>query len=863
MAELTPMMRQYLELKEANPDTLLFFRLGDFYEMFFEDAITASRELELTLTGRDCGLEERAPMCGVPWHAVDGYIARLIARGYKVAIAEQTEDPAKTKTLVKRDVVRIVTPGTYSEDLAQKHLENRFVAAVYLTGKRAGIAFCDISTGELFARAFPEGAEALAAFLSAQQPSEVISNDEETLKTLFKGYVSSVRKEGFAIKRARAAINEQFSVNSPEAIGISSRDELIICPVGGLLAYINDTQKISLKHITTVTILHKDQFMPLPNNTRRSLELVEGLRGKTGRGTLLYELDKTKTAMGARLLRSWVEKPLINKQQIEARLDCVEALYRDPMKLEETAHLLGEVYDLERLLSKLSYRTLNPRDCLALLRSLQKAPEAQKILEGLKQEGFLEIRRLLSPQEELTGLLARAISPDAPVLLSDGGAIREGYSRELDEARLAARDGRKWISDLEAREKEATGIKNLRVQYNRVFGYYIEVTKSYYNLVPEHYIRRQTLANSERYTTEELNDLERRALTAQEESARLESELYNDVLDQLLGHIAPLKDLALGYKSLDALQSLARVAMEKHYVRPSINEEGRLSILDGRHPVVESALPEGGFVPNDTQMNRDERVMIVTGPNMAGKSTYMRQVALIAIMAHLGSFVPAQEADIPLIDNVYTRIGAQDDLASGQSTFMVEMTELSQILRGATSRSLVVLDEVGRGTGTLDGLSIAWAAVEYLANPEKSGALTLFATHYHELSGMEGSLPGVVNLSVLTKELGDEVIFLHKIKRGGADKSFGVYVARMAGVPRSVVSRAREILARLEASNITNDTIGQNILEKKTKKNEQMQLTDYARVEFVQEVANLDVLQMSPMDALNHLFLLKEKARKL
>ncbi len=863
MAELTPMMRQYLELKEANPDTLLFFRLGDFYEMFFEDAVTASRELELTLTGRDCGLEERAPMCGVPWHAVDAYIARLIARGYKVAIAEQTEDPAKTKTLVKRDVVRIITPGTYSEDLAHKHLENRFVAAAYFAGKKAGLAFCDVSTGELFVRAFPEGPEALGAFLQSQQPSEVISNDEERLRELFSGFISTVRKEGFALKRAQSAIFEQFQIKNTEAIGLNPKDDLLICPVGGLLAYINDTQKISLKHITGVSVLHKDQFMPLPNNTKRSLELVEGLKGKSGKGTLLYELDKTKTAMGARLLRSWVEKPLIDEAQIEARLNCVEALYQNPLTLEEVGQLLNEVYDLERLLSKLSYRTLNPRDCLALLRSLQKAPEAQDILKDLTQDGFDEIRRLLSPQAELTDLLLRAISPDAPVLLSDGGAIREGYSQDLDEARLAARDGRKWISDLESREREETGIKNLKVQYNRVFGYYIEVTKSNYAMVPERYIRRQTLANAERYTTEELNDLERRALSAQEETARLENELYTAVLEHLDEHITALKDLALGYKSLDALQSLARVAMEKRYVRPKINQEGILDIQEGRHPVVESALPEGGFVPNDTQMNRDERVMIVTGPNMAGKSTYMRQTALIAIMAHLGSFVPAMEADIPLLDNVFTRIGAQDDLASGQSTFMVEMTELSQILRGATKNSLVVLDEVGRGTGTLDGLSIAWAAVEYLANPEKSGALTLFATHYHELSGMEGSLPGVVNLSVLTREMGDEVIFLHKIKRGGADKSFGVYVARMAGVPRSVVSRAREILARLEASNITNDTIGQNILEKKAKKNEQMQLGDYARVEFLQELANLDVLQMSPMEALNHLFLLKEKARKL
>ena len=863
MAELTPMMRQYLELKEANPEALLFFRLGDFYEMFFEDAVLASRELELTLTGRDCGMEERAPMCGVPWHAVDSYIARLISRGYKVAIAEQTEDPGKTRTLVKRDIVRIITPGTYADAASLSQKENRFIAAVYFSGKKAGIALCDVSTGEFFVRAFPEGEEAAAAYLLSQAPFEALSNEPERLKNLFPGYLSAIRPEHFQPRRALDSLKAQFGAASAEALGIGKKDELLICPAGALLAYLKDTQKVELKHINRVQVLRGDDTMPLPLAAKRSLELVEGLKGKAGKGTLLYELDRTKTAMGARLLRSWVERPLTGIIRINARLDCVEALFENALLLEEVSALLHEVYDLERLLSKLSYRTLNPRDCLALLRSLKKAPPAQNLLADLPQQGFAHLRELLLPQEGLAELLESAVSPDAPVLLSDGGVLREGFDPQLDEARLAARDGRKWISDLEAREREASGIKNLKVQYNRVFGYYIEVTKSNYASVPARYIRRQTLANAERYTTEELNELERKALGAQEEAARLENELYNGIIDTLFLHMEALQNLALGFKTLDALQSLAYAARDNRYVRPGINEEGRLMIREGRHPVVERSLPEGGFVPNDTSMDFLERVLIVTGPNMAGKSTYMRQTALIALMAHMGSFVPAQFADIPLMDNVFTRIGAQDDLAAGQSTFMVEMTELSQILRNATPRSLVVLDEVGRGTGTLDGLSIAWAAVEYLASPEKSGAMTLFATHYHELSEMEGTLPGVVNLSVLTREMGDEVIFLHKIKRGGADKSFGVYVARMAGVPRAVVSRAREILARLEASNITGDAIGKNILEKKAKKNEQMALGEYARAELVQELANLDVLQMSPMDALNHLFLLKEKARKL
>ncbi len=863
MAELTPMMRQYLELKETYKDALLFFRLGDFYEMFFDDAVTASRELELTLTGRDCGLTERAPMCGVPWHAVDGYIQRLIARGFKVAIAEQTEEPGKGKTLVKRDIVRVITPGTYTDTTLTSQKENRFVASVYFANKKAGVALCDVSTGEFYARAFPDGDEALAAFLLARSPSEAISNQPERLKEIYTGYISQVREEGFQKKRALDEIKAQFGVQSPEALGLPRNDELHVCPAGALLNYLNDTQKVALKHITTLTILRGEDVMPLSSATRRSLELTQLQRGKGGKGTLLHELDYTRTAMGGRLLRDWVERPLTSLDAIGQRLDCVEAFYKDLMLLEEAGQLLQQVYDLERLLSKLSYRTLGPRDGLALLRTLEQAPKAQNLLKDLPQAGFETLRRQLAPQEELARLLGDALSPDAPVLLSDGGVIREGYNKALDEARLAARDGRRWISDLEAREREATGIKNLKVQYNRVFGYYIEVTRSNYSLVPAHYIRRQTMANAERFTTEELNDLERRALGAQEEMARLESQLYNALVDELFAHIRPLQNLAQGFKALDALQSLARAAREKRYTRPEINTDSRMEILQGRHPVVESALPEGGFVPNDTGMTEDERVLIVTGPNMAGKSTYMRQTALICLMAHMGSFVPADKADIPLLDNVFTRIGAQDDLAAGQSTFMVEMSELSAILRGATKHSLVVLDEVGRGTGTLDGLSIAWAAVEFLADPEKSGALTLFATHYHELSGMEGALAGVVNLSVLTKELGDEVIFLHKIVRGSADKSFGVYVARMAGVPRSVVSRAREILARLEANDITQDTIGKNILEKKSKKNEQMALGEYARAEFVQEMAALDVLQMSPMDALNTLFVLKEKARKL
>ena len=863
MAELTPMMRQYLALKEENPDALLFFRLGDFYELFFEDAKTASRELELTLTGRDCGLAERAPMCGVPWHAADGYIARLIARGYKVAIAEQTEDPAQTKTLVRREVVRIVTPGTLADpgSLAQK--ENHFIASAYLTARQAGAALCDVTTGEFFVQALPEGEVALASFLALHAPKEVICNEPERLRALFQGYVSQVRPEIFRPQRAKEALLAHFEAASPQALGLESGETLAIAPAGALIRYLGDTQKVALKHIARLQRLSRGDAMPLSANTLKSLEISSVLRGQH-HGHVLGVLDKTRTAMGGRLLKTWVEAPLTDKARIEARLDCVQALHDDLIKLEEVGALLARVYDMERLLSKLSYGSLGPRDCLALLRSLEAAPEAQRLVAGLPQAGMQEVHGLLSPLPEVAALLGQAIDPEAPVLLSDGGVIRQGYSVELDEARSASRDSKQWISDLEARERAATGIKNLKVQYNRVFGYYIEVTKSNYALVPERYARRQTLANAERYTTQELNDLEKKALGAADEITRLENSLYQGVLAELGRTLPALQSLALGFKTLDALQALAKTALEHRYVRPHINLEGRLDITGGRHPVVERALPEGSFVPNDTVMDEAERVLIITGPNMAGKSTYMRQTALIALMAHMGSYVPAEAADIPLLDNVYTRIGAQDDLAGGQSTFMVEMTELADILRNATGRSLVILDEIGRGTSTLDGLSIAWATVEYLADKQKSGALTLFATHYHELSRMEGALPGVVNLSVLTKELGDEVVFLHQIRRGGADKSFGVYVARMAGVPKGVVARARQILARLEASEITQDTIGKNILEGRgKKKNEQMALGEYARVELVQELAEMDVLQMSPMDALNALFLLKEKARNL
>ncbi len=795
MSELTPMMRQYLELKEQNPDAILMFRLGDFYEMFFEDAVTASRELELTLTGRDCGLPERAPMCGVPWHSVDGYIARLISRGFKVAIAEQTEEPGKGKTLVRREVVRVITPGTYAEDSGAAHTKNRFIAAVYYAGKRAGVALCDVATGEFFVRAFPEGEAAAAAFLQSQQPMEALSNDTERLQAAYGGYITQVRAEHFARNRAREQINQQFAVKTPEAVGIPARDELLVCPAGALLRYLSDTQMVALKHITKVTVLRGDMSMPLPAATRRSLELVARLDGRGGKGTLLHELDRTQTAMGARLLRSWVERPLIDRDLINERLDCVAALVQDPVMQSEVSALLKQVYDLERLLSKLSYRTLNPRDCLALLRSIEQAPLMGRLLAGLPQPGFAALNKLLAPQPALAELLRRAIAEDAPVALSDGGVIRAGYDAQLDETRLAARDGRKWISDLEAREREATGIKNLKIQYNRVFGYFFEVTRSNYGLVPAHFVRRQTLANAERFFTPELKEYESRVLGADDRIRELEYDLFVALRSQVAERAASLRLLARALSELDVLASFAETALDQDWVRPEIVEENVLDLEASRHPVVESSR-QGQFVPNDCYLDSEKRLIILTGPNMSGKSTWLRQVALVAILAQMGSYVPARRARLGITDRVFTRVGASDDLHLGQSTFMVEMSETANIVNHATPRSLVVLDEIGRGTSTFDGLAIARAVAEHMH--DKVRARTLFATHFHEMTRLERNLPGCRNFRVAVRENLDEIVFLHRIVPGGADRSYGIYVARLAGLPPEVLQRAQALLRRME-----------------------------------------------------------------
>ena len=865
MATLSPMMQQYMKLKEQNPDTLLFFRVGDFYEMFFDDALTASRELELTLTGKDCGLEERAPMCGVPFHAVDSYVARLVEKGYRVAIGEQMEDPALAKGLVERDIIRIVTAGTLTDSSVIGEKRNNFLCSLCVVGRRCGVAACDVSTGEFYVQQTENALPAIKAALDALNPGEIITNSPEAVQGATQLICRGYSPSAYQSQNAKETLLSHFQAGSLTALGLDASLSAAAQAAGALMRYLSETQKNALQHISRIRVQEKGDLMPLDAATRRNLELTESIRGRSAKGSLLSILDETVTAMGGRLLRSWLEKPLINKGKIEARLSAVEALYNQPVLAQNLREQLMQVYDMERLLSKVSYHTLNARDCLSLLRSLERAPELLSLLGGIEGDALSFLRDLLDPLPELTDLLLRGISPDAPLLLSDGNFIRAGYNQELDETRQAATDGKTWIAELEAREREVTGIKNLRIQYNRVFGYYIEVTKSNYDLVPLRYQRRQTLANSERFTTDELRSIERKVTGAQEKAAKLEMMLFEDIREQISANIARLQSTALAYKTLDALLSLARVALLRHYCRPQITEDGVIDIQEGRHPVVEAMLPEQSFVPNDTHIDSDEhRMQIITGPNMAGKSTYMRQVALITLMAHIGSFVPAKAASISLVDGVFTRVGASDDLATGQSTFMVEMSELAAILRNATNRSLVILDEIGRGTSTFDGLSIAWAAVEYLADKKKSGAKTLFATHYHELSELEGHLEGVNNFCVSVKEHGEEVIFLRRIVPGGADKSFGIYVAHLAGVPRPVVARAQEIMARLEVNNVTNNAIGQNILGAgKKKAKEQVDLLDFQKTEFIEEIRALDVMALTPIDALNKLFLLKEKALKL
>lgn len=801
MAELTPMMKQYMETKSQYQDCILFYRLGDFYEMFFEDALTASRELEITLTGKNCGQEEKAPMCGVPYHAVEGYLNRLVAKGYKVAICEQVEDPKTTKGIVKREVVRIVTPGTNLDTQALDETKNNYIMCIVYIADRYGVSVADISTGDYFVTEIPDSAKLLDEIYRFS-PSEIICNeafymsgvDMDGMKDRLGITIYSLESWYFDDEVCRKKLLEHFEVSSFAGLGLADYDCGIIS-AGALLQYLLETQKNSLSNLTHITPYAAGKFMMIDSSTRRNLELCETLREKQKRGSLLWVLDKTKTAMGARTLRKYVEQPLIDKTEIIRRLDAVQELKEQAISREEIREYLSPVYDLERLITKIAYGSANPRDLTAFRSSLEMLPALLYILQEMKAELLKDLAVDLDPLEDLCILVKKAIREDPPIAMKEGNIINDGYNEEVDKLRRAKSDGKDWLAKLENDEREKTGIKNLKIKYNKVFGYYLEVTNSYKEMVPEYYTRKQTLANAERYITPELKELEDMILGAEDKLYALEYELYSEVRDLIASQIERIQKTAKAVAALDAFASLALVAERNNYVRPKINEKGVIDIKEGRHPVVERMIPNEMFISNDTYLDdKKHRISIITGPNMAGKSTYMRQTALIALMAQIGSFVPAKSANIGLSDRIFTRVGASDDLASGQSTFMVEMTEVANILRNATSKSLLILDEIGRGTSTFDGLSIAWAVIEYISDSRLLGAKTLFATHYHELTELEGKIDNVNNYCIAVKEKGDDIVFLRKIVKGGADKSYGIQVAKLAGVPELVIGRAKEIV---------------------------------------------------------------------
>ena len=803
-SKLTPMMDQYRAIKAEYPDCLLFYRLGDFYEMFFEDAVTAAKELELTLTTRNSGLEQKAPMCGVPYHAVESYIQRLVNKGYKVAVCDQLEDPKLAKGLVKRDITRIVTPGTSMN--AQLSENNNYIACVNRIADAIGLAVADITTGEFLVTEIAEE-EKLMDELAKFQPSEILVNQEladmqslsfDSLRDRIKVYVNPYPSFHFQYDRTKDKVLHQFGVLNLEGLGMESMD-IGVTAAGALLEYLEETQKRELTHINHVKTYSVADYMVLDAATRRNLELTETLRDKSYHGSLLWVLDQTQTAMGGRLLRKWLEQPLIRKDAIDQRLDCVENFVRDPMLSQELKELLSGIYDMERLMGRVSYGSVNARDLVALKNSLLLLPGIINLLSNTTADRLLQIQKELDPLDDIAGLLDKAISDEPPISLREGGLIKTGYDPEVDRLRSAATDGTSWLAQLEAKEKEATGIKNLKVGYNRVFGYYLEVSKGQTSLVPDRYIRKQTLVNGERYITEELKNIEDTLLGAKDRLEELEYDLFQKIRQTVLGAMGRIQSAANLVAELDSLRSLGDTAYRYQYVRPQILPPGgELVIKEGRHPVVERMLPDNTFIANDTDMNmQDDRIAIITGPNMGGKSTYMRQVAAIVLMAQIGSFVPADSARISIADRIFTRVGASDDLARGQSTFMVEMSEVSNILRHATRNSLLILDEIGRGTSTFDGLSLAWAVVEYISDPKVIGAKTLFATHYHELTQLEGQIKGVRNYSVTIKESGEDFIFLHKIQEGGGDQSYGIEVARLAGLPHWVLKRAHEILADL------------------------------------------------------------------
>lgn len=868
MAEYSPMMQHYLDTKEQYKDCILFYRLGDFYEMFFDDAILTSRELELTLTGKDCGQDERAPMCGIPYHAAETYIARLIAKGYKVAICEQLEDPKQAKGIVKRDVIRVVTPGTLIESNLLEEKKNNYIMAIFKSAIYYGLAVCDLSTGDFFATQI-KGTNNFSRLLdeiSRYSPSEIIVNQmiadsaEEMakIKERFEVYLSSYKEEAFSDEAEELKLHYQIVNEKEEKIEDLTDQVLVVSACNGLISYLIETQKTSLDHINKIVVYQITRYMSLDVNARRNLEITEKMRDKSKKGTLLWCLDKTATSMGGRLLRRWLNDPLIDVCEINARLDAVAELKDDIMLKGEVVEKLKKVYDIERLAGKISYGSANGRDLISLKNSVRQIPDVKKALEHTKSDLLQTIEKELDELTDIDQMIEEAIVDEPPISVKEGGLIKLGYDPEIDQLKKATTEGKNWILQLEADEKEKTGIKGLKVGYNKVFGYYLEVTKSNLSMVPDRYIRKQTLTGAERYITEELKNLENQILGAEEKVVLLEYNAFTQIREQIEEQIQRLQKSATLIAMLDVLCSFATVAEDLNYTRPIVDNSGEIQIQDGRHPVIEKMLPSGSFVGNDTKLDKDEnRLAIITGPNMAGKSTYMRQVALITLMAQVGSFVPASYAKIGVVDKIFTRVGASDDLSMGQSTFMVEMMEVAEILREATSNSLVILDEIGRGTSTYDGMSIAWAVAEYISDKEKCGAKTLFATHYHELIELENKLDGVKNYSVAVKEKGEDIIFLRKIVKGGTDESYGVHVAKLAGVPQVVTKRANEILKGLERKSM----LGNKAEEKENKKvtSGQLDLYNYKLAEIAHELDKIDINQLTPIDALNELMKIKEK----
>ena len=879
MAEFTPMMRHYLDTKEQYKDCILFYRLGDFYEMFFDDAVTVSRELELTLTGKDCGQEERAPMCGVPYHAAETYLNRLVAKGYKVAICEQVEDPKLAKGMVKREVVRVVTPGTNLNTQALDETKNNYIMCIVYLADRYGVSLADVSTGEYFLTEV-SSAKKMEDEIIKFSPAEIICNepllmsgtDLDALKDRLGISVFPLDAAYFDDEQCRRALLEHFQVASMEALGLGDYT-LGVLAAGALMRYLLDTQKNSLSQMTRLVPYSTGKYMVLDSSTRRNLELTETLREKQKRGSLLWVLDKTKTAMGARMLRTYIEQPLLGKETIEARLDAIEELNNNAIMREEIREYLNPVYDLERLVSRITYQSANPRDLVAFKSSLSMLPAIKYLLKDSVCGELKTVEEELDALEDVHALISKAIVDEPPMIVREGGIIKEGYNEEVDKLRQAKTEGKNWLAQLEEQERERTGIKNLRIKYNKVFGYYLEVTNSYKDLVPDDYMRKQTLTNAERYITPKLKELEDMILGAEDKLFSLEYDLFADVRDQIGREVLRIQKTARAIARLDVYASLSLVAERENYVRPSINEKGLIDIRGGRHPVVEKMISNDMFIANDTYLdNNKNRISIITGPNMAGKSTYMRQTALIVLMAQIGSFVPAQKAKIGIVDRIFTRVGASDDLASGQSTFMVEMTEVANILRNATANSLLILDEIGRGTSTFDGLSIAWAVVEHISNPRLLGAKTLFATHYHELTELEGKLSSVNNYCIAVKEKGDDIVFLRKIVKGGADKSYGIQVAKLAGVPDNVIQRAKEIIHQLVDADITQRVHEIEVVQGSAVKKkpvtydevdmEQMSLFDTVKDDdILKELKELDISNLTPLDALNTLNRLQSKLR--